>query len=74
MQDGKVPTSIVQHALPSGMYLPNLPFQQQQNLFSFSDFQNVMRDAGKVVNDVAQTGQQVSGVINQFAPQISSVW
>jgi hypothetical protein len=44
---------------------------EMMNLFSFGDF---MKDFGKGLNQVAEVGQQISGVIDQVAPVANGIW
>lgn len=45
-----------------------------QQLNFWKDLQKGLSDAGNVLNQVAETGRQVSGVIDQVAPQAMGVW
>ena len=59
--------------MPSGMYLPNLPFNQQQQM-QVLFWDDLVKNAKQFGRDVGNTGNQIVGHINNALPTIQNGW
>jgi hypothetical protein len=65
LEQGKIPSKV-----PSGLYLPDLPFNQQQQMQELFSFNDLVNEAKKFGNQVGNVGNQMVGHITNAVPHV----